>query len=84
MRHRTRIAIVAAASGLGFAGVLQVAALLATQAGSVGLGRVVDWPTTLLHALVTNDALAIFGGFALGAVAYATIAYMIFRRALDE
>lgn len=84
MRHRTRIAIVSAATGFGFAGVLQVAALLATQAGSAGLNRLVDWPTTLLQALTASNALPIFGGFPLGGAAYSTLAYMIFRRTLKE
>jgi hypothetical protein len=84
MRHRTRIAIVSAATGFGFAGVLQVAALLATQAGSADLGRVADWPTALLQGLTANRALAVFAGFPLGGAAYSTLAYMVFRRTLKE
>jgi hypothetical protein len=83
MRHQTRIAIVSAAAGFGFAGVLQVAALLATQSGFPGLGRVVDWPTSLLHALTANDAVAIFAGFPLGGVAYAVVANLILRKKLE-
>jgi len=83
MRHKTRIAIVSAAAGFGFAGVLQVAALLATQSGFPGLGRVVDWPTTILHALTPNDAVAIFAGFPLGGVVYAAVAHLILRKKLE-
>jgi hypothetical protein len=83
MRHQTRIAIVSAAAGFGFAGVLQVAALLATQYGFPGLGRVVDWPTTLLHVLTPNDAVAIFAGFPLGGVAYSVVANLILRKKLE-
>jgi hypothetical protein len=84
MRHRTRIAIVSAATGFGFAGVLQVAALLATQAGFAGLGRVADWPTTLLQGLTASNPLAILAGFPLGGAAYSSLAYAIFRRILKE
>ena len=83
MRHQTRIAIVSAAAGFGFARVLQVAALLATQAGFPGLGRVVDWPTTILHALTANDAVAIFAGFPLGGVVYAVVANLVLRKKLE-
>ncbi len=82
MRHRIRIAIVSAAVGFGFAGVLQVAALLATQAGYPAPGRVIDWPTTVLHALTPSDAVAIFAGFPLGGVVYSMAAYLILRNAL--
>jgi hypothetical protein len=82
MRHQTRIAIISAAAGFGFAGALQVAALLATQAGYTSLGRVVDWPTTILHALTPNDAVAIFAGFPLGGAVYSLVANIIFRKTL--
>jgi hypothetical protein len=84
MRHQTRIAILSAAVGFGFAGVLQVAALLATQSGFPGLGRVVDWPTTVLHSLAVDDAMAIIVGFPLGGVAYAVVAYLILRKKLEH
>lgn len=70
------------AAGFGFAGALQVAALLATQAGFGMLGRVVDWPTTLLGAFTSNSALAILVGFPLGGVVYTVVAYQIFRKTL--
>jgi hypothetical protein len=84
MRHQTRIAILSAAAGFGFAGMLQVAALLATQAGSVGLSRIVDWPTTLLQVVTSNDAIAIFAGFALGGTVYSLLANRILRKTLTE
>jgi hypothetical protein len=84
MRHQTRITIVSLAAGFGLAGVLQVAALLATQAGSNALARVVDWPTTLLHALTPNDAVAIFAGFPLGGLVYSLVARLVFRKTLTE
>lgn len=82
MRHGTRIAIVSLATGFGLAGVLQVAALLATQAGGDGLARVVDWPTTLLRAVTPNDALAIFAGFPLGGLVYSALVHRLFRKVL--
>jgi hypothetical protein len=82
MRHRTRIKIVSVAAGFGFAGALQVAALLATQAGFGVLGRVVDWPTTLLGAFTSNSVTAILAGFPLGGVVYSVVAYQIFRKTL--
>lgn len=84
MRHQTRITILSLAAGFGLAGVLQVAALLVTQAGSAGLARLVDWPTTLLRALTPDDAVAIFAGFPLGGVAYSLVAGVLFRRMLKE
>lgn len=83
MRHQTRIAIVSAAVGFGLAGVLQVAALLATQAGHPGLGRVVDWPTTVLRVLTPSEAIAIFAGFPLGGLAYSVVAHLILKRTLE-
>ena len=82
MRHQTRIKIVSVAAGFGFAGALQVAALLATQAGFGVLGRVVDWPTTLLGAFPSNSVMAILAGFPLGGVVYSVLAYQIFRKTL--
>lgn len=83
MRHKTRIAIVSTAAGFGFAGVLQVAALLATQAGFATLARVTDWPTMVLQAFSTSPAVAIFGGFALGGLAYSIVAYRVLIRMLS-
>jgi hypothetical protein len=82
MRHQTRIRIVSLAAGFGFAGILQVAALLAAKAGSAGLGRLVDWPTTVLQAFASSSAVAIFAGFLLGGMAYSVLAYLIFRKTL--
>ena len=76
--------MVSRGAGGGFAGVLQVVAVLATQAGSAGLGRVVDWPTTLLQGLTASNDLAVVAGFPLGGAVYSSLAYMVFRSALKE
>lgn len=82
MRHETRIRIVSLAAGFGFAGVLQVGALLAGEAGFVALVRVVDWPSTLLAAVTPSSAVAFFVGLPLGGLVYSLLAYLIFRRTL--
>jgi hypothetical protein len=85
MRHQTRIKVVSAAAGFGFAGLLQVAALLASQAGFGLLSRGVDWPTTLLQALIPgNTKVIFFAGFPLGGAVYSVLAYLIFRKALYD
>ena len=72
------------AAGFGLAGLLQVAALLVTQAGSPGLAGIVDWPTTLLRRLTPNDAVAIFAGFPLGGAVYSLLAHRFFKKALAD
>ena len=68
--------------GLGLAGLLQVAALLVTQAGFGGLASVVDWPTTLLNLFTPNAAVAIFAGLPLGAAVYSVVAFLVLRKRL--
>lgn len=70
------------AAGFGLAGVLQVAALLAVQAGSGALASVVDWPTAVLRALAASEAVAFFAGFALGGLVYSVVAFLLLRKAL--
>jgi hypothetical protein len=82
MRHETRITIVAAAAGFGLAGVLQVAALLVSKSGHEKLASIVDWPTTFLHALVPDPAVAMLAGFPMGGLVYSLVALLVFRRIL--
>jgi hypothetical protein len=84
MRHRTRVGIVSTAAGFGLAGVLQVVALLAMQAGEGRVAGLVDWPATLLRTVTSSDSAAIFAGLPLGGFVYSVLAYLLFRKALAE